>query len=204
MVFENFSQWLAQFSIEDIFHGDFSAFLPLFYLAISIAIYAILIWHFYRFIARRDIFKLSPKKHAKIIFFFKYFFLFPFVAILFFAGFATMLLFMTKALEPPSILMTSFAVIIAIRITAYYSEDLSRDLAKMLPLALLGVFIYDPSYFRWEDITNKINSLPNFLTMAIQLILFIILVEWILRILLKIKQAIAPKKQQGQEKQKSI
>ncbi|MDH7517257.1 MAG: hypothetical protein QHH19_02800 [Candidatus Thermoplasmatota archaeon] len=204
MVFENFSQWLNQFSIEDVFRGDLSSFLPIFYLAISIAIYAILIWHFYRFIARRDIFKLSPKKHAKIISFLKYFFLFPFVAIIFFAGFAIMLLFLTKALEPSSILITSFAVIVAIRITAYYSEDLSRDLAKMLPLALLGVFLYDPSYFRWADITDKINSLPNFLTMAIQLILFIILVEWILRILLKSKQAISLKKQQAKEKQKSI
>jgi hypothetical protein len=84
MVFEKFSEWAAQFSIEDIFRGDFSSFLPLLYLAISIAIYSILIWHFYRFIARRDIFKFSPKKYVRAIAFLKYSFLFPLVAVGFF------------------------------------------------------------------------------------------------------------------------
>jgi len=199
MVFENFSEWLTQFSIQDVFRGDFSSFIPIFYLAISIAIYAIFIWHFYRFIARRDIFKLSPKKHGKAVAFLKYSLLFPFIAVLFFAGFSMMLLFLTKNLDSLSILTTSFAVILAIRITAYYSEDLSKDLAKLLPLALLGVFLVDPSYFRLDDVTNKVNSLPNFLTLAVQLVLFVIIAEWVLRILLKIKQSILPKKQQIQE-----
>jgi hypothetical protein len=65
MVFEKFSEGASQFSIEDAFRGDFSSFLPLVYLTISIAIYSILIWHFYRFIAKRDIFKFSPKKPVK-------------------------------------------------------------------------------------------------------------------------------------------
>ncbi len=69
MVFEKFSEWAAQFSIEDIFRGDFSSFLPLLYLAVSMTIYSILIWHFYRYIAKRNIFKISPRKHAKIIHF---------------------------------------------------------------------------------------------------------------------------------------
>src|SRR4030043_178857 len=104
MVFENFSQWLTQFSIEDIFRGDFSALLPIFYLAISIAIYAILIWHFYRFIAKRDIFKIRPRKHATIIHFLKYSLLFPFLASLFFIGFSLMLLFLAKDLKITTVL----------------------------------------------------------------------------------------------------
>ena len=114
MVFEKFSEWAAQFSIEDIFRGDFSSFLPLLYLAISIAIYSILIWHFYRFIARRDIFKFSPKKYVRAIAFLKYSFLFPLVAVGFFAGFALMLLFLAKDLEIATVLSTSFAIIVAI------------------------------------------------------------------------------------------
>lgn len=196
MAFESFSEWASQFSIENILKGDLSVFLPLLYLIVSIAVYSILIWHFYRFIARRDSFKISTRKYAKLVGFLKYFFAYPFVAFLFFAGFSLMLLFLTKNLEIPEVLSTSFAIIAAIRITAYYSENLSKDLAKMLPFALLGIFLVSPSYFRFEDITDKIYSLPEFFTVALQFILFVILIEWVLRILLTIRYAIFPKKQQ--------
>ena len=184
MVFEKFSEWASQFSIEDVFRGDFSSFIPLLYLAISIAIYSILIWHFYRFIAKRDIFKFSLKKYIKTGAILKYGILFPLVAVGFFAGFALMLLFLAKDLEIATVLSTSFAIIVAIRITTYYNEDLSKDLAKLLPFVLLGVFLVDPSYFRWSDIINKIDSLPEFFTLCIQFILLILIAEWILRIVL--------------------
>ena len=203
MVFENFSDWLSQMSPEKILSGDFSAFLPVFYLIISMAIYAILIWHFYRFIAKRDIFKISQRKHAKIIHFLKYFLLFPFIASLCFIGFSLMLLFLTKNLELQVTLSTSFAVIAAIRITAYYSEDLSKDLAKLLPFVLLGVFLVDPSYFSLEDIMDKINSLPQFLTLCIQSILLIVLIEWILRAGLTVVQYFRSLKNQDQPVEKS-
>jgi hypothetical protein len=186
MVFENFSEWATQFSIEDIFRGDFSSFVPLLYLAMSIAIYSILIWHFYRFIAKRNIFRITPGKHMMTVHFLKYSLLFPFIASLFFIGFSLMLLFLAKDLEISTILSTSFAIIIAIRMTAYYNEDLSKDLGKLLPFVLLGVFLVDPSYFSWSDIIAKIDSLPDFFTMCIQFILLIMIIEWILRILLNI------------------
>jgi len=166
----------------------------IFYLIIAIAIYSILIWHFYRFIARRDCFKFRYKKHAKLFGFLKYFFIFPFFAFVFFMGFSLMMLFLTRNYEIESVLTTAFAVIVAIRITAYYSEDLSKDVAKMLPFALLGVFLVDPSYFDFQSTIDKVYSLPEFFTVAVQFILFIILVEWILRIALIIRYKIFKKK----------
>ena len=62
MALENFSEWTAQFSIDRILGGDFSAFISIFYLVIAIAIYSILILHFYRFIATRDCFKITRYK----------------------------------------------------------------------------------------------------------------------------------------------
>ena len=195
MVGEGISEWASEFSLDKILSGDFSGFAAIFYLIVSIAIYSILIWHFYRYIARRDCFKTSPRRHKKVIGFLKYFLFFPFVAFLFFAGFSLMMLFLTKSYEIPDVLSTSFAIIAAIRICAYYSEDLSKDIAKMLPFALLAIFLVDASYFRFSDITAKIGSLPEFFTVCIQFIVFIILMEWILRILLAIRYAIFPKKQ---------
>ncbi len=194
MALEKFSEWASQVSLERILSGDLSAFVSLSYLIIAIAIYSILVWHFYRFIARRDCFKISMKKYPKVVGFLKYFFIFPFVAYLFFMGFSLLMLFLTRGYEIEAILSTSFAIIAAIRITAYYSEDLSKDVAKMLPFALLGIFLVNPSYYRFEDIIDRVYSLPEFFTLAIQFILIIILVEWILRILLTIRYAIFPKK----------
>jgi hypothetical protein len=182
-------------SLERIMGGDLSGLLAVFYLAVSIAIYSVIIYHFYRYVARRDCFKSSKRKHTKTIGFLKYFFLFPFVVIIFFMGFSMMLLFLAKDLNPQVVLSTSFAIILAIRICSYYTEDLSKDVAKMLPFALLGVFLVSPSYFEASDISDKINQLPELANIAIQYMLFIIIVEWILRILLVIKRRILPAKE---------
>ena len=190
MAFENFSDLTSTFSLKNILSGDPSAFLPIFYLIISIAIYSIVIWHFYRFIARRDCIAIHSVTHPKVVGFLKYFFVFPFIAFLFFLGFSLMMLFLTRDYEIMAVLSTSFAVIVAIRITAYYSRDLSKDVAKMLPFALLGLFLVSPTYFSFEEIIGKIYSLPEFFNLCIQFIILITLIEWILRIILSVKNAI--------------
>ena len=194
MAFNNFSDWMNNFSPDKILSGDLSWLEPIFYLAISIAIYAILIWHFYRFIARRDCFKNGECRYPKVVGFLKYFCLFPFVAIIFFLGFSMLLLFLTRHYDIVQVLTTSFAIIIGIRITSYYSEDLSKDVAKMLPFALLGVFLVDPSYFRFDLTWANFNSMPQFVNEIAMFIFFIIIIEWVLRIMLTIRYAILPPK----------
>jgi len=186
----NLSNVFSNFSADSIVNFDFSFITPLLYLIILIAIYSITIWHFYRYIAKRDCFNINTIHHKKFFSFLKYFLIFPFVAFIFFLGFSLMILFITKNLEFVSILSTSFAVVIAIRLTAYYSEDLSKDVAKMLPFALLGLFIADPSYLSLVEISTKISSLPEFLNLCIQFIILIVVVEWILRIALYIRKKI--------------
>ena len=190
------SSLISNFSLEKILSGDFSDFVPIFYLAISIAVYSIIIWHFYRFIARRNCFRTNKCKHPKLVGFLKYFCLFPFVAIVFFLGFSLLLLFLTRSIEVEMILSTSFAIVLAIRITSYYSEDLSKDVAKMLPFALLGIYLVDPLYFNFDAKMSNINSLPQHVNTFVVFIFFIIIIEWILRILLTIRYAIFPKKQE--------
>ena len=187
MALEGFSEWVSAFSLENVLSGDLSAIVPILYLVVSIAIYSIIIWHFYRYVARRDSFKITTKRHPKVVGLLKYFFIYPFVAFLFFAGFSLMLLFLTRTLEIIEVLTTSFAIIAAIRITAYYNEDLSKDVAKMLPFALLGVTLVEPSYFVFGDVIDKIYSMPEFFTVCIQFILLIVVMEWILRTALTVR-----------------
>jgi hypothetical protein len=193
--FPEASEWTQNFSIEEILSGNITGFISLFYLIILIAIYAIIIYHFYRYIARRDCFKPSNREHNKLIGLLKYACLFPFVAILFFMGFSMIFIFLTESENIGAILTTAFAIIIAIRITAYYTEELSKDVAKMLPFAILGIFLVDPEYFTIESALDKINILPEFVNVIAQYILLIILVEWILRVSLNIRCLILPKKE---------
>lgn len=195
MGIENLSEWSTHFSWKEVMSGNFEFIISLFYLIISIAIYSVIIYHFYRYIARRDCFKPSDRRHSKSIGFCKYFFLFPFVAMAFFMGFSLMLIFLTKNYEIDALLSTSFAIIVAIRITAYYTEDLSKDVAKMLPFALLGVFLVDPTYFTVDIVNQRINSLPAHVNMILQFLFLIIIVEWILRIALVLRYRILPKKE---------
>ena len=66
MDFEGFSNLFSSISSENILEAEPSTFIPLFYIIIMMAIYSICIWHFYRFIARRDCFKIPKNLHPKI------------------------------------------------------------------------------------------------------------------------------------------
>ena len=185
---------IGRFSIEKILGGDLSLFTWLFSIMIMIAIYSIIIYHFYRYIARRDCFKPSERKHSKAIGILKYLFVFPVIAMLFFIGFSFILIFLTNTIEISQVLYTAFVLVVAIRITAYYTEDLSKDVAKMLPFAILGIFLVDSSYFSIESVSERINMLPEFINLIIQFLLLIIFTEWILRAVLGIVCYIFPKK----------
>jgi hypothetical protein len=186
---------IGRFSIEKILSGDLSLFTWLFSIMIMIAIYSIIIYHFYRYIARRDCFKPIERKHGKAIGFLKYMFVFPVIAMLFFIGFSFILIFLTNTIDISQVLYTAFVLVVAIRITAYYTEDLSKDVAKMLPFAILGIFLVDSSYFSIESVNDRINMLPEFINLIIQFLLLIIFTEWILRAILSIKNYIFPKKE---------
>jgi hypothetical protein len=110
-------------------------------------------------------------------------------------GFSLMLIFLTRTYSINQLLATAFAIIVAIRITSYYTEDLSKDVAKMLPFALLGIALVDPTYFTFELVTERFNSLPGFVNIIAQFIFLIIIVEWILRVVLMVKRKFIPPKE---------
>jgi hypothetical protein len=194
MAVGDISDWATNWSWEKILSGDLDVFISLGILIVSIAIYSVIIYNFYRFIARRDCFKPTQIKYKTTVGFLRYFFLFPFIAIAFFMGFSLMLIFLTRSYSIDQLLATSFAIIVAIRITSYYTEDLSKDVAKMLPFALLGIFLVDPTYFTIDLVGERFDQLPNFINIIVQFLFLIIIVEWVLRIVLMIKQKIRPPK----------
>ena len=58
---------------------------------------------------------------------------------------------LSKFSSPNHILVVSVSLVAAIRVTSYYNEQLSQDLAKMIPFALLGIFLVDATFFSVQE-----------------------------------------------------
>ena len=78
--------------------------------------------------------------------------------------------------------MISIAVVSAVRIAAYYDEDLSRDLAKILPFALLGIFLIDLSYFSLPATLETLRETVAQWRIMAYYLAFAIALEFVLRI----------------------
>ena len=74
-------------------------------------------------------------------------------------------------------------VVASIRIAAYYKEDLAKDLAKMLPLALLGIFLLDMTAFSFSESVAIFGNVPAMIPTLFYYWVFVIALEFILRIL---------------------
>ncbi len=85
----------------------------------------------------------------------KYLIVFPLFAFFWFAVLTMMLTFLSQGRELADTLLIALATVSAIRFSAYYNEDLARDLAKILPFALLALFLIDASFFSFGDAQRR-------------------------------------------------
>lgn len=168
-------------------------FINLFLLVILVVIYSIIIWKFYRFIATKNIFGLNLNKYNKsnhrfqekilavVLYFLEYIVIIPFLIFFWFAIFTFFLILLTKEIGISTILMISAIIISAVRMVAYYKEDLSRELAKLLPLNLLAIAMLTQGLFNFERILENFSQLSVFFNKIIIYLLFIVSLEIILR-----------------------
>ena len=157
---------------------------------VAIAIYVMLVWNFYRFIAKKDIFIFKGEKKEEVpswVLMMMYIIVFPVMTFFAFLFFSMMLIFLAKEQALGQILLISVTLIASIRIASYYHEDLARDLAKMIPLALLGIFLVDPSYYSVDIVIERLYTLPSMAAVILRYLLFVIILEWLLRILSRLK-----------------
>ncbi len=113
---------------------------------------------------------------------FLYLMLFPLVSFLFFLLLSLSLLFLGGDQQTPQQVITlSFAVVAAVRIAAYFSEATSHDVAKMLPLGLLGVILVQAEF---QSITESVRQLGDFFDHADLVALYfavVVVLEYVLR-----------------------
>jgi phosphotransferase system glucose/maltose/N-acetylglucosamine-specific IIC component len=85
-------------------------------------------------------------------------------------------------MDIPTILMISTIIIILIRITAYYKESLSRELARILPFTILAFAIIQKGLFNFQEIFVRFTQLSSLFQNILWYIATIVLVEIILRV----------------------
>jgi hypothetical protein len=160
---------------------------PLALLTLGIFIYGFLIFKFYKYLARRDLIKLkidTLKSHISLKIFLYLLNQLVLVPILIFFWFLVMvcvLLFLSNN-NAAQIMLVSMGTVAAIRISSYYSQSLSEDLAKLLPLTLFAVFITNLNF---SSIIGKIDTVVQMLELLDKLIfylIFAVVIEFIMRI----------------------
>ena len=175
---------------------------------LSMAVYAVFIWHFYRFISRREIIpidydkygtdgKLSPIRITAYVV--AHIFLFPLIIFVWFLVYSFFMFILAKDMPIDVVILVAISIIGATRITSYYKEDLAKDVGKLLPFALLGIFLTSSAFytdssnfFTLEEIQSKISVFPILLSRIIEFVIVIVGIEAILRTLFVIKRKLFP------------
>jgi hypothetical protein len=171
--------------------------------SIGMVVYGIFVYHFYRFLSKRDMFCINIEKISKgrftssgkktsgaprvAAFIVTNFFIFPFVIFLWFLGYSSFMFLLVHHMETATIFLVSSSLIIAIRISAYYREDLSRDIAKLLPFALLAIFLFNPQFYSLVDVLKRLSEIPSFITQIAAFMIVVMLVEIVLSTIYLIK-----------------
>ena len=172
--------------------------LPVAIYVLGMAVYAVFIFKFYRFLASRDMFDLDFSKYEEsrfklvrgflhlVSYGAKYIVLFPAFAFFWFAVLTLILVFLSQDRAFSEILLIALATVSAIRLTAYYDEDLSRDLAKILPFAVLAIFLIDGSFFEVYESLDVLKQVNDHRERIVYYLLFLIALEFALRLTLSV------------------
>ena len=173
---------------------------------LGMAVYAIFIFKFYRFIAGRDIFNFDLSKNDAssvpvlrdflflIGYVIKYIAMFPAVAFFWFAVLTVMLAFLSEGRDLSHILIIALATVSAVRVCAYYDEDLSRDLAKILPFAVLSFLLVNASSHDLGASLAVLREVNDQWDTIMYYWLFLIVLEFGLRLIYSLFRAVFPTK----------
>ncbi|HEX5359202.1 MAG TPA: hypothetical protein VFW99_04725, partial [Candidatus Nitrosotalea sp.] len=163
-------------------------------------LYSVFIWHFYRLLARRELFSAkfgdkyihTGKRKLEVVsiavYVIKYVILFPLIIFAWFIVYSIFMFFLAQSISSETVFLIVSSLVVATRISAYYNEDLSKDIAKLLPFALLGIFIYNPVYFNITDILHRVKEIPLFVTQIAQFLVFAMTIEASLRVIFLVKR----------------
>ena len=177
---------------------------PLLFLTAAIALYAVFVFKFYKFLASKDIFDLNLnqyntatfpflEKFVMVVFYaIEFLLIFP-VFIYFWMMVITVFMSLISNLDFGTIMLISMALVASTRITAFYNEELSKELAKMIPYTLLIIFLVYYKVFHLLDVWEVVKNVALNWKLASYYLMLTILLEIVLRIWTGIISLVKPK-----------
>ncbi|VVB57412.1 Uncharacterised protein [uncultured archaeon] len=170
-------------------------------IAAGVVAYAWLVGKFYHILSHREIFRMRQRMLAGeelppgfldyLALILKYTILFPLVALSWTVILTVSLTFLSK-LPAPQIAIVSLAMVAATRVLAYLNQHTSEDVAKLLPLVLLGVVLVDPGAFDSGALLARLGELPGLIWRLAPAFGTLLLLEWGLRLGLSFKRMLFP------------
>ena len=160
---------------------------------IAISVYSVFVFIFYRALAKRDLITVNLnhysdnlsgrlKKYARsIIFVLQYIVFVPVLITFWTLVLAIILTLLSPDADHSRNALIATSVVGAVRILSYWTEDLSRDVAKMLPFGVLGVFLVGDAQVQISEIEELFNGLNEIATSFISSLFLIAVLESILR-----------------------
>ncbi len=161
---------------------------------LSIAAYSSFVFMFYRILAKRDLVTLDLSKYANdfkgkvqkyvrsLLFLLQYIVLIPLLISFWTLVLATILTLLSDGADHSRNALIATSVVGAVRILSYWTEDLSRDVAKMLPFAVLGVFLVDSTSVQWSQFEDLLGNLPGLAESFYTSLVLLVILETLLRI----------------------
>ena len=150
-----------------------------------------IMWYFYhRQLTRKNLFEIpkidSNSKFVnfinRLVYFFKYLIIFPVYSFIWFLIFSFLLVLVAKTRPIGEIMFFGIVIVSVTRIAAYVSPKLAEDMAKLLPWALIIVFLTDPTSITIKSIQISFNNFVQEIPNVAKYLIFIAFVEWGLRI----------------------
>jgi len=150
-----------------------------------------IMWYFYhRQLTRKNLFEIpkidSNSKFVnfinRLVYFSKYLIIFPLYSFIWFLIFSFLLVLIARTRPIGEIMFFGIVIVSVTRIAAYVSPKLAEDMAKLLPWALIIVFLTDPTSITIESIQTSFNNFVQEIPNVAKYLIFIAFVEWGLRI----------------------
>ena len=161
---------------------------------IAIAVYSGFVFMFYRILAKKDLLTLDLSKYAddfggkvkkylrSVLFVIQYIVVVPVLIAFWTLVLAVILTLLSDSSDHTRNALIATSVVGAVRILAYWTEDLSRDVAKMLPFAVLGVYLVSSTSVQWSEFRELLESLPELAKSFFSSLMLLAILETLLRI----------------------
>lgn len=185
---------LAQASVQDFWAENGDAVEKLLVFAGGILLYALVVNFFYQIISKRVMLGAKEQNGRTSVGGpgrgFVYLMAFPLLSFAFFLVLSMALSFLSKDADPVQVLTLAMAIVAAVRMAAYFSESASHDLAKMLPLGLLGVFLVQFNPVDLMDAADTVTGIFDHSGLLLLYLGIVVVLEYVLRTVYLIVRAL--------------